>query len=130
MRVDVEINMVGVEAFEARIEAIKRQLMELGELAAKVEGAAPPPAPPVNNYFTISSNHEPSRVARDVARALADRYRTPRLPGFYWIHEEADPSGTPFVALFTSDGKWFYGQGRDRPVVAPVILSARLEPPR
>jgi hypothetical protein len=50
--------------------------------AAKAEGAEKPKTAPttnttINNYFTISSNHEPSRIARDVVDKIADMRRHP-----------------------------------------------------
>jgi hypothetical protein len=34
----------------------------------------------INNYFTISSNHDPSRIARDVVERVAESRRFPGPP--------------------------------------------------
>ena len=34
----------------------------------------------IHNYFTISANHDPSRIARDVVDKIAERSRYPKPP--------------------------------------------------
>ncbi|HEY2517097.1 MAG TPA: hypothetical protein VGI39_39765 [Polyangiaceae bacterium] len=126
--IEAELNL---DAFEARVTEAKRQLLELEGLAQRVAAASPAPAPPspapvtnVTNHFTVSCDHDPSTIARNVSSAFQ------RKPGFYWVRVRDCQHPRLEVAEWSAIGAWVR-PGNSGPYRAALVevLAGPLEPP-